>query len=71
MESMYSNRVTLAVNEKEAYFKFDLVTPKYDENNNPIGEETINSQSIIMTKDALLKVRGLIDECLNAESKKA
>lgn len=71
MNNMYANRVTLSVNDKEAFFMFELVTPHFGEDHQITSEQVADSSSIIMTKEALVKVRNLIDECIKAESKKA
>ena len=71
MEMMYSNRITLTVNDKEAFFTFDLVTPKLDEKRNVVSDQVIESRSVIMSREALEKVRGLIDDCLTAEGSRA
>lgn len=71
MDYMYSNKITLTVSDKEAFFTFDLITPQLDEKNQVSSEQIIERRNIIMSREALAKVKGLIDDCLKAENGKA
>lgn len=70
MECMYANRITLTVNDREAFFKFDFVAPDYNENNEVSGEKLVDSSAVIVQRDALESIRVLIDACLKMETKK-
>ena len=65
MNSMYANKITLTVNEKEAHFRFEFVVPELDESG-VIGENTQDQRSVVISKDALTRIRELIDECIGA-----
>lgn len=69
METMYTNRISLTVNDKEAFFNFELVTPVVGEDHRITSEKVDEAKMIIMTRETLKRVRDLIDECVAGTEK--
>lgn len=62
---MYANRITLTVNEKEAFLKFDCMGPKYDEENKVVDIVSKDCQEIIIDTDGLIRLKDMIEEFIN------
>ncbi len=69
METMYTNRISLTVNDKEAFFHFELVTPEIGEDHKITSEKVEETRTVMMTRETLEKVKDLIDECLEGSKK--
>ena len=65
--AMYTNRIELATNDKEAVFIFKWMTPILDENGNNIGANVERTQTVTMNKEALAHIAETIRDVLKAE----
>lgn len=65
METMYANRISITTNETEAFLRFDCLAPEYDENNVPIGQKVAASREIIISINALPRIRDVLNEMLD------
>lgn len=67
---MYANKVSIAISDKEAFMKFECTGPKFDEKDQVIGSEAIESEKIVMSHELLYKIRDLISELIKQDDKK-
>lgn len=60
MNYTYANKLTVTVNEGEAFFNFIWVVPEYEEGK-VVGEKTVGEQGIVMNKGIIDALKEMLN----------